>query len=382
MDKKTKKITIVTSCALMLLGIVVAPQVTKADDITVSGNGQSSTNSVSVSSNQQSTPQQTNTSQVTNNTNTSSSTGGNTASSNSGNATVATGNANASTTVNTAANASSIDQNCCTTQGASETISGNGENATNSVDVSSSTINSVVVNQNAQVTNNVSQYADTGHNAVNGNGGNVSIKTGDINAEINIKNGPINVSNINIPSGNNGSLLSKIDGNGEDSTNTITQEENNTTLITINNSATVINNLKTKYITGNNTAVSNNGNVTIATGGIASLINVVNGPINANSVTVTCCNQNTKPTTPPTSTPSGNMPSSSSTGGGSGSSSGNGSSSSSGGPGSVLGASASNLPVTGSYWFFIALIGNILVMLMGGYLRLRSGRSPGYAGAF
>ena len=33
----------------------------------------------------------------------------------------------------------------------------------------------------------------------------------------------------------------------------------------------------------------------------------------------------------------------------------------------------------GSYWFFIASIGNILMMLFGWYLRLRSGRSPGFA---
>lgn len=50
----------------------------------------------------------------------------------------------------------------------------------------------------------------------------------------------------------------------------------------------------------------------------------------------------------------------------------------SGSQNSVLHITSNLLHSTGSSWFYIAFIGNILTMLLGSYLRLHSGRSPGF----
>src|SRR6185312_15966600 len=97
---------------------------------------------------------------------------------------------------------------------------------------------------------------------------------------------PVNVAQVSVPEKESGSLELHILGNGENSVNTITSNENNTTEITLNNCANIINNLKAKYITGENTAISNHGNVTILTGNVLANVIVENAPINIASVEV------------------------------------------------------------------------------------------------
>jgi len=379
MYKQTKKLTVISSCILILLGIVATPKITSADELTVSGNGANSNNTVNVSSSQQTTTQQTNTSQTTNNVATSVNTGNNTVSNSTGYAAVKTGDASVTTTVSNTGNASTVNVGCDCGQNTTATVTGNGNGSTNTVNITSSSNTAISVDQTADITNKISQKAVTGNNTVNNNNGSVLVKTGNITAQTDIENGPINIANVFVPSGKNGSFVIKIAGNGSNSINTVNANEINTSLITVANSASIINKLKEKYITGNNSVSYNNGNVVIQTGNIESLTNIANGPINVSAITVscTCEKEHNKSTPPPAPTPtqpaSNTVPTSSST-----STSNSSSGGSSGGAGSVLGASASNLPVTGgSYWFFIAFIGNILMMLLGGFLRLRSGRSPG-----
>ena len=382
MDKKIKKVTILTSCILMILGFVGSPPVSFADDISVSGNAANSSNTVNVSASQQTITQQSNTSQTANNTNTSASTGNNNASDTTGGSTaVQTGNASTSTTVNTTVNNSSVSQtpDCCTSPNTKATITGNGDGSTNTVAVSNTTATTVSINQDANVTNNVSQSAVTGHNSANGNNADVTVETGNIIAQETVQNGPINISHVSQSSDENGSVQVTVSGNGVGSVNTVSSNSVNTNMITVTNCATVINNLKSLYLTGGNSANSNNGQVSIITGNISSMVTIQNGPINVNTVENKEHAKSTPPP-PPTPTPQPTNSGAPSSSPSSSSPSNNSSSSSSNGTGSVMGASANNLPVTGNYWFFIALIGNILMMLLGGYLRLHSGRSPGVAG--
>jgi hypothetical protein len=134
-----------------------------------------------------------------------------------------------------------------------------------------------------------------------------------------------------------------------------------------NTSISIINKIQEIDSSDGNTVINSIGNDAIITGTIQ------NATIDANC---NCEKVHTKPTSPsaPVHQPTNNsVPASSST------SPGNvlGSGSTPGGPGLVLTVALKSLPVTGNYWFFIAFIGNILMMLLGGYLRLRSGRSPG-----
>jgi len=151
-----------------------------------------------------------------------------------------------------------------------------------------------------------------------------------------------------------------------DAANTVTSSEINTTAIITNN------------------ATNNKDNVNIYTDNSNSFVHGNYGPFTLSNITAYCMcqKQHTKPVpSPAPTTPqptNNNVPVSSSSSSNSLSSS-PGSGSSFYGAGSIVGVSIKNLPVTSSYWFFIAFIGNILMMLLGGYLRLRSGRSPGYA---
>ena len=142
-----------------------------------------------------------------------------------------------------------------------------------------------------------------------------------------------------------------------------------------NNSSNVTTNFDTNYIVNDNIENYTDGTVGFITGNITGDALVQQAPIHISNL-----KEHTKPTTPSTPTPAqpanNTVPASSSSSSTSTTSSG----AVSGGPVWVMGAFAHHLFLTGgSYWFFIASIGNILMMLLGGYLRLRSGRSPGYA---
>ena len=357
--------------AIILLGAFVPSA--KAEEITVTGNGASSTNDVTVAQTNTSEVSQSNTSDITNNVTTDTNTGGNTASSNNGGqTTVATGDANARTSVSTAGNVSIADvtDSCnCQSGNNSMMISGNASGSTNTIANTNVSNTNISTNNAANVTNNIAATINTGNNIANYNDGDVHITTGNASAKINILNGPLNITRVTLHNNNNLDLLLKIAGNGTSSINAINSVRINNLTVSNINIANIINNLIANLNTGNNSANFNNGDVSIDTGDAWADIRV-NNLANLSEVIIDCgCEQKPneeKPIIPPAITSVSSSTSQAST--------------STSSP-SVQGAEASlsqMLPTTGASWLFFALIGNILMFFLGAYLRLRSGRSPGF----
>lgn len=364
--------------------MALAPQAL-AETITVTGNGAESENEVVVSNDTQTDVQQSNDANITNNISTSSNTGGNTASGNTdGNTVIRTGDAVQQTEVKNEVNHSVVEQNnCCQSSNTNITVSNNGAFSYNEANVRSSNTTNVNVYQNANVVNNIDTYANTGNNKASYNtDGDTVIKTGDIAAIHKVKNGPINLSYISLPAAQNSkSQYLAIFGNGFGSWNTIDLDEANETSINVVNVANVLNDLKQNYSTGDNKAKFNtDGDTAILTGDIAAYTIIDNGPINVSKVKIDCeCEKEREkkkekekekekeeapvapaaPVSAPPSAPNISAPA----------------------PvahAAEAAVSGPQLPVTGNNWIVLALFGNIMMLLLGAYLRLRSGRSPGF----
>lgn len=372
------KLPSVLSIALVLFGAIVPNAV--AEEIIISGNGAGSDNQVAVGSTQQTTVTQSNTASITNNVTTNANTGNNTASNNTGGDTaIVTGNVTANTEVINSVNSSSVTLDPCNCAGTTQStiISGNGANSQNTVNNTTVSQTNVAVNQSANITNNLTTNANTGNNTASNNSGNVTIKTGNIFASTSLINAPVNISKIKVFQGLTIDSLLKIAGNGVSSINTLNNVTISNVNVSENNIANFINNIVHSLNTGGNTASNNNGDVLIATGDIWSEIKVKN-LANINEVIVDCgCKQKPGEETPPILPPGiiTTPPSSSSSGGGGG----GGNSSSSGGSSGIAAAIGNMLPSTGTNWLFLALFGNIMMLFLGAYLRLRSGRGPGLA---
>lgn len=377
MKKRTQKISIFTFSILWLASMVLSPQV-YAEQITVTGNGSESVNTVVVSETTQTKVEQTNEANVVNNVSTESKTGNNDASFNTtGNTMVQTGDAVQQTQVTNSMNTSVLNQSdCCKQQETNIHVSNNGAFSTNHVSVNNTNTTSVNVYQNANVVNNIESEANTGNNDASFNtDGDSVIKTGDIKAVTKVKNGSINLSYIKIPAkGNFSDRTVKIFGNGFGSWNTVDLDEDNDTYIQTVNVANVLNDLKQNYSTGDNKAKFNtDGDTAIITGDIAASTSIDNSPINVNKVEIDCeCEKKEKVKEKEKEVPAapvgGNVPPPSQV--------------TPQGPGPAapvvhLASVGPQLPVTGNNWLVLALFGNIMMLLLGAYLRLRSGRSPG-----
>jgi len=194
---------------------------------------------------------------------------------------------------------------------------GNGTDSTNNIDINSNNDQNTTLNDLATIDNVISIDGTTGGNETKYNtGGNSSIETGDVfvNAEVinvintnllSASNEPlwlILVNNMGTWTGNiigaltgtnysaggglvftldeNGEVVATNSGNGADSTNNISIDENNSTNTTVNNTANVTNNINIDANTGNNEANYNTGgDSTIKTGDVnvaASIFNFVN----------------------------------------------------------------------------------------------------------
>lgn len=360
----------------ILIGIVtlsiISNQLIYADEITISGNG-GGDNTVVVNSSQNTTVDQSNNAQINNNVAANTDTGNNQASQNTGDATINTGNANISSNVtNENINQSSVQTGCCQAD-TSLNISGNGAGSDNTIVYNTSSNTNTSINNNANINNNVHGTANTGNNKANNNLGSVSIATGNIYVSDTIHNASINVYNIKGSAGNGGSVYIALADNGVYSNNSVYLTNNNNTNANINSNANIVNNSVWDLNTGNNEANKNNGDVDIATGDIVFASTIENTDINVGWVDIECCEQPKGGPNPP---PDGNPPppppsinpgpcikncvvASSS-------------------PSSNPGSGQPVLPVTGSDTMFFLMIGNILMFFLGGYLRLRSGRSPNY----
>lgn len=340
-----------------------------AEEMVISGNGEGSSNEVSISSTQSTNVQQTNEANVQNNVENDINTGNNETNNNTGDASIQTGDANSSVIVNNELNANFAENECCPTPENSYAIEGNGEGSSNSIYSQTGTnINSNQVN-NATITNNITVKANTGRNGASNNNGDVFIKTGNITSYITVNNTDINKSLTNLAVASPAvSIL--ISGNGANSQNNISLAIAKNITANITNNAFIFNNIFSHLNTGENKANKNNGNVLIETGDILSVIDV-NNHANESFVHVDCdCeipngeSPDPTPTIPPSPTqkPGDGKKDNPSNG-------------------SVAGASSNSsnghtLPATGSYFLFLITIANLIAFFLGWYLRFRSGAAP------
>lgn len=359
---------------LVSISLFVNPFMARAEEITVSGNGDGSSNNVNISNTNTSSAEQNNTANIQNNVEVTANTGGNTANENTGGSTaITTGDVNAETTIINAGINQSYGEvgNCCQND-ANIKVAGNGSGSTNGVNYSSNNTTNVVVNNNASIYNSIKGYANTGFNTANENNGSVRIDTGDITVSDTIKNQSINIAATKANAGNGGSVYVEVKENGEGSENIVAVENNSIVEVEVNNSANIVNESNWELNTGRNEANKNNGDVAIKTGDIVYATVIENTDINTSIVDVDCCDDHDNPNppepTPPVNPPSngGGGPCTSNCGGSGGTSAGT-----SNGP---------VLPITGTDFslLFFALVAGIM-FLMGWYLRLRAGRSPNFA---
>lgn len=364
------RVAFIISLVLLLMGSMVSSKAL-AEEIVVSGNGSESSSEVNVSQSTNTNVESTNTATVDNNVQTNANTGDNSVSDNTGgNTQVQTGSISTTTNIQNAANTSIVTvNNCCESGSTNVTVAGNGSGSSNNATVSTSQTNNVNISNAANITNNISINANTGGNTANDNSGNVFLKTGSISVYNSIKNASVNKAIVDISSGKSGSVNLKIAGNGTDSRNTIDYTASNTNTVFVDNYANIFNNVLLNLNTGDNEVNDNNGDVTLLTGNIDVVTEITNA-VNTSKVTIDCdCREKPQPKPTPVTpadkvTPPG--PSQPTSGGGGG------------GGGEVAGiALGKSLPVTGTNWLFLAFIGNVMMLLLGMILRLRSGNSPG-----
>ncbi len=289
----TKRVLTAAATGAILFSSFATTAFASTTDITISGNGSTSNNTVNVSSAQNTTAVQSNTAIVTNTVNSTSSTGNNNADANTGgDVTVRTGAASSTTNVSTTANANTANLNNCNCEGSTNvTISGNGTGSTNNATVANGNGTALFQTNAAVITNNVNNNAKTGDNSANANtGGDVTIATGGATANSTVANlANANVATQGTGLGSAGQTSSVvISGNGSGSKNTISLAEGQSTLLVQSNSAIVTNVVNSNAKTGDNDANANTGgDVTITTGPAASNANVWN-MVNFNVADLDC----------------------------------------------------------------------------------------------
>ncbi len=290
-DTKRKLVTAIATGALILN--TFTPIAFASTTIQISGNGAGSNNYANVTQTSTTAVNQTNNANVTNNVNANADTGDNKANFNTGgNTTINTGNANITANVSNTLNSNQAEVKCCQAGNTDVLIEGNGAGSNNTVNLTSVGTTSVSQNNNANVTNNVDAYADTGDNSAKWNtGGDVTINTG--NATVNTSVSTTANSNWAkvspvLGSGSSTEVALRILGNGAGSNNFIGATLVKTTGVNQSNSARVRNDVYADADTGDNKAKFNTGgDVTIDTGNAKVNANVDN-MVNFNSADVDC----------------------------------------------------------------------------------------------
>ncbi len=258
-----------------LLLNALTPMVFADSTLRINGNGAESNNSVDTTSNKKTTVVQDNNADISNNVHSDATTGGNRANENTGgNVSIDTGNARNTTDVRTRANANVADVGNCNCNGDGQstvTLSGNGFNSNNNASVDTTRNTSLFQNNEANVTNDVTANARTGHNNADRNtGGDVSVLTGHAANDTALSTAVnANVARMGNDGGNgNGTGAElRIHGNGAESSNQIDLNRNNSVSLVQDNQADVRNKVHADATTGKNNANENtDGNVTVDTG--------------------------------------------------------------------------------------------------------------------
>ncbi len=199
------------------------------DDVTLTikgngtDNGNNDENKIKFTSNNTNSITQTNNAEFDNDVDVDLDTGKNDANGNTGgDVSVETGDADATVTVSNQANANWAAITGGNGGGVAVEISGNGSDSDNTVKVNLTSNNTINQSNYADISNDVDVDADTGKNDANDNtGGDVSIDTGDANADVNVSN----MANFNAAELEGCGCLEDLDvlvkGNGSDSDNTV-----------------------------------------------------------------------------------------------------------------------------------------------------------------
>jgi hypothetical protein len=350
-------------------------------DIAITDNGSGSSNEVLTSVTQESTVSQSNDTQVVNEVAVENVTGGNEASGNGGEVVITTGDITTDIDVHTAVNNSVVDQSCCQqATGTAITIAGNGTDSTNEVAVDQTQTTLVSVTNTATVVNKINGLAVTGRNEANDNDGSVLIDTGNIMGHVSVSSFA-NHSSVSMGQNGKGDLIVKVLGNGTGSNNTITYRDDSHTDVFVTSTVDILNQLAFELITGENVANDNMGDVLIKTGDIALIADVEN-KTNDSYIDLPCCDEEPEdpgdppasPTDPPVTPPPPPPPTINpnthpNDDPGDGNDEDND-------DGEVLGIGGAILPATGTLDTLLMLLASIAFLMLGSYLRLRSGRSP------
>jgi hypothetical protein len=165
------------------------------------------------------------------------------------------------------------------------TVSGNGEDSSSNVNLTSNTTTQVVQTNDANISNKVDSSSSTGDNSSNGNtGGSTSITTGNATSNTTVTNAAnLNQADLsNCASCNSSSTDVNISGNGEDSHNDANVGNNSGVFVSQTNTADIKNDVNADAKTGGNVATSNTGgDTTIHTGDAKTNVSVGNAA-NAN----------------------------------------------------------------------------------------------------
>jgi hypothetical protein len=291
MTFKTRFTTAIATGAVLLNAL--AP-VALAEEITVTGNGAFSDNTVKVESNNATVVDQNNDANVTNNISSNANTGGNDASFNTGGDTrIVTGDAVTKTDVSTHVNLNkAVIDGCGTCEGGDlgVKISGNGAYSDNAVKVENENLVSVSQDNEADIRNYVDAHANTGKNDSSFNtGGDTVVVTGDAASIVDVDNkANANIAKIGGGHGEGGSSWVEISGNGAFSDNTAKLDSGSAIVLDQYNDAYIKNRIDAKANTGKNDASFNTGGETaIVTGDAKTKVDVDN-KANFNFASVDC----------------------------------------------------------------------------------------------
>lgn len=364
----------------------VHPANAQTIDLSVSGNGTASENTINTTTNNTTTVNQNNNTDITNNVTTNANTGSNSTSANSGGTAINTGDVNTQTNIsNKDINTNHADVSANNQTGTHAVISDNGAKTDNSIKISGNSSTTVTQNNRADITNNVNTNANTGNNRANNNREDTALITGDVNSAINILNKNINNNYTKSSSCDTNCKqenMLKILGNGAGSLNNLYFKFGESTKVRQNNYASILNNIYQNLNTGNNRANFNKEPALVQTGNINAHVGVINENINSNYAEKICniCKKAPEkevpskppkpPVTPPPAPPSPEQITSHV-----------------GGPSGpaplpspeVLGAAIGQvLPITGNYFMILATLASLIAFFSGWYLRFRSGAAPNY----
>lgn len=158
-------------------------------DVKVIGNGEGSQQNVKIGSSNQNNLNQNNNALITTNISGNINTGLNKVNGNQGSALITTGNISAKVNIsNKSVNQSAIIMPANSNNSLSLSVSGNGANSVNSINVSTNQKNKITVNNNLKIENNLNLDLNTGFNEIDGLMGDSIIKTGDIFVNVEVEN--------------------------------------------------------------------------------------------------------------------------------------------------------------------------------------------------